>query len=254
MVKNIASQAEQVQSQAAEEFSVKQALIDQLFRAPIPRAELQHNLVLFQDRRLISRILFINELYRKALELHGNIFEFGVRYGANLALFMSFRGIYEPLNVNRKIVGFDTFAGFPSTDSAIDSASARSGDYAVPEGYERFLEANLLLHERMAPLNNVQKFALVKGDATKTLREYLDRHPETIIALAYFDLDLYQPTKVCLETILPYLTRGAVIGFDEVNVADWPGETVALREVLGLGKFKLWHSPFRGAAAYLIYD
>jgi hypothetical protein len=40
--------------------------------------------------------------------------EFGVRWGQNMALFTSFRNIYEPYNVSRKIIGFDTFAGFPS--------------------------------------------------------------------------------------------------------------------------------------------
>ncbi len=42
--------------------------------------------------------------------------EFGVKWGQNLALFQSFRGMYEPYNHNRKIIGFDTFEGFPSVD------------------------------------------------------------------------------------------------------------------------------------------
>ena len=36
------------------------------------------------------------------------VIEFGVRWGANLGLFQSLRGMYEPFNYNRKIVGFET--------------------------------------------------------------------------------------------------------------------------------------------------
>lgn len=47
--------------------------------------------------------------------------EFGVRWGQNLALFESFRGIYEPYNYNRKIVGFDelNYNKFPGETIAL---------------------------------------------------------------------------------------------------------------------------------------
>jgi hypothetical protein len=31
-----------------------------------------------------------------------------------MALFTTLRNIYEPYNMSRKIIGFDTFEGFPS--------------------------------------------------------------------------------------------------------------------------------------------
>jgi hypothetical protein len=34
-------------------------------------------------------------------------------------------------------------------------------------------------------------------------------------ALAYFDLDLYEPTRAVLEQIRPYLTKGSIVAFDE---------------------------------------
>ena len=40
--------------------------------------------------------------------------EFGVRWGQNLVTLSNLRGIYEPFNYSRKIIGFDTFEGFPS--------------------------------------------------------------------------------------------------------------------------------------------
>lgn len=253
MRKNTKSDSEHIRSLNPKDSDTRTQFYRELMNAPIPAEELMNNIPLFQDRRLIARTLFVNEMYQKILSLHGNIFEFGVRYGPNLALFTSLRGIYEPLNPNRKIVGFDTFGGFPSVDKIHDLAKFKPGDYAVTPNYEEYLEKLLLLHESMAPIENQKKFELVKGDATKTVKKYLAAHPETIISLAYFDFDLYEPTRVCLEAIRPYLTKGAVIGFDELNIPDWPGETVAMREVLG-GQFRLVHSPYRAAAAYLIYE
>jgi hypothetical protein len=57
----------------------------------------------------------MHDLYKKILDLQGIICEFGVFWGNNLALLETFRGMYEPYNYARKIVGFDTFAGFPHT-------------------------------------------------------------------------------------------------------------------------------------------
>jgi hypothetical protein len=255
MGKNIISEAELIKRMNQKEYEMKNILTKKLLSGPpIPEEELQLNLVLFQDRRVISRILYLNEIYEKILNIHGCIFNFGVRYGHNESLFTSMRGIYEPYNHNRKIVGFDTFSGFPSVNKNKDSNSVNEGDYAVTENYEQFLDKLLLNHEHMAPLSNIKKFELVKGDATKTIHEYLSANPETIISLAYFDFDIYEPTMICLEAILPHLNRGAILAFDEINMHDWPGESLALKETLSLSKYRLVHSKYRAAAAYLVFE
>ncbi|MEP7106915.1 MAG: hypothetical protein ABI760_03020 [Ferruginibacter sp.] len=237
-----------------EDIKVKNSLSELISNAPIPPEELLYNIPLFCDRRIISRILFINEIYQHIVKLHGNIFEFGVRYGQNLALFTSLRGIYEPFNHNRRIVGFDTFSGFTEINTDKDGKLFKSGDYSVPLGYEVFLESVLQTHEKMAPVESIKKFQLVKGDVSITLPLYLEEHPETIISLAYFDMDVYKPTRDCLELIKPYITKGTCIAFDELNDFNWPGETIALREVFGTHNFRLQHSAFRSTAAYLIFE
>src|ERR1700722_20269565 len=74
-----------------------------------------HNIVTLK-RQSLSRILYYNELYRKIVEIPGVICEFGVQRGAPMAQLINFRGIYVPFNHSRKIVGFDTFEGFPYVD------------------------------------------------------------------------------------------------------------------------------------------
>ena len=104
------------------------------------------------------------------------------------------------------------------------------------------------------PLSHIKKFELVKGDATKTIHTYLNDNPETIISLAYFDFDLYKPTKECLEAIKPRLTKGSVVAFDELNDPDSPGETLALMEVFGLNNITLKRCRYASRVSYFIVE
>ena len=237
------------------EIEQRQQLVRLLKSCPIPDRELLSNLSLFLTRQNLSQLLFLREMYERILPVHGVIFEFGVRWGRNLCAYEALRGIYEPFNHNRKIVGFDTFRGFPSV-SAQDGAGAviEPGAYDVGEDYEKYLAQVLDIHEQESPIAHIRKYELVKGDASVTISDYLKARPETIIALAYFDFDVYEPTKACLEAIRPHLTKGSVIGFDEINNATFPGETLALKEVLGLDAYRIRHSPFSPTQSYLIIE
>jgi hypothetical protein len=229
------------------------ALMQLLQNSPIPESELDSNVGLYCTRQALSRILYMHDLYRQIIDVHGSIMEFGVRWGHNLALFSSFRGIYEPYNYSRKIIGFDTFGGFPSTASE-DGSSVATGDYSVTESYESHLSQILDIHQSLSPLSHVQKYELVQGDATTTLPEYLDRNPHTVVALACFDFDLYAPTKACLEAILPRVPKGGIIAFDELNHPQFPGETTAVLETIGLQKYRLNRSPLNPFCSYIKID
>jgi len=220
-------------------------------QTPIPDGEVLNNLGLFISRQNLSRILFVHELYTKILDVHGIVVEFGVRWGQNLALFEALRGIYEPFNYNRTIVGFDTFGGFPAVDPK-DGARVAEGDYTVAPGYDDYLDRVLRYHESESPIAHKKKYELVKGDATQTIDDYLERHPETIVALAYFDFDLYTPTRKCLEAIRSRVTKGSVLAFDELNTPEFPGETLAVMEVLGLDRYAIKRSPLNPLCSYLV--
>ena len=130
----------------------------------------------------------------------------------------------------------------------------KKGAYSVTENYKEYLEGVLDYHEKESPISHIKKYELIKGDAAEQIKKYLDRNPETIIALAYFDLDLYLPTKKCLEAITDYLTKGSVIGFDELNSHDFTGETLALKEVFGLRKYKIRRNPLNPLTSYIVIE
>ena len=223
--------------------------------SPIPEDEQMAQLGLFVSRQSWSRYLYLNELYKMILPVHGVIIEFGVRWGTNLAIFSNLRGMYEPFNHNRKIIGFDTFEGFPSIhEKDGDAKAAQQGAYSVTEGYEAYLEQVLTTHEQESPISHLRKFELVKGDASEEIEGYLERNPETIVALAYFDFDIYEPTKRCLEAIKDRLTRGSIIGFDQLNYHTWPGETLAVKEVLGLDRYAIRRTPHNPEPSYIVVE
>lgn len=245
-----------LQSRASKsQLLARQKLLDLFKQCPIPDEELLVNLGLYMRSSVLAKFLYVNELYENIIRVPGTIMEFGVWWGQNLALFESLRAIYEPYNYTRKVVGFDTFAGYTSI-SCKDGKSklVAEGGYSTTEDEERYLAQLLDYHEQENPMSHIKKYELIKGDATVTIGKYLEDHPETIIALAYFDLGLYEPTKKCLEAIKPHITRGTVVAMDELNSWEFPGETLAFKEAWGLDKFKLVRSRFLPDRSYIIID
>lgn len=239
---------------SGEETDARGKMSELLKKCPIPRDQLLSNLGLFLESKNLSRILFMDHLYRQIVNVQGVVLEFGTRWGQNMALFSALRGIYEPFNRHRKIVAFDTFKGFPSVgEKDGNSEMMKPGQLALTENYQEFLEEVLATHEALNPLSHLKKFELRAGDATVEIDKFLKEQPHTIVAMAYFDFDLYEPTKKCLEAIRPRLTKGSVIGFDELNDPDSPGETLALMETLGLNNVELKRFPFASRVSYFVF-
>lgn len=245
-----------VQSRAASiEKEAYGILAAELRKAPMPPSQILAHLPLFLTRSSLSHILFMTDLYRQVLPVHGDIIEFGTRWGRNLALFMSLRNTFEPHNYTRRVVGFDTFEGFASLseEDGVDPI-IQEGNLAVSASWEQTLNLLLEQHEALAPRPELRRFELVKGDVVETFPEWLSRHPETIVALTYFDMDIYRPTREALQALLPHLTRGSIIGFDELCLREFPGETLALKEVLDISKHRLIRSPYSGNQSYIIFE
>lgn len=240
---------------SANESRHRDRMAELLKRAPIPSDQLLSNIGLFIESKNLARILCMDFLYRQITGVHGVVMEFGTRWGQNMALFAALRGIYDPFNRHRKLVAFDTFTGFPATvpqDGGHDMMKA--GTLSTTKDYEKFLMDVLEMHEALNPLSHIKKFEIRKGDATKEVAAYLQENPETIIALAYFDFDLYEPTKKVLETIRPRLVKGSLIAFDELNDHESPGETVAVMEVLGLNNIRLQRFPFASRVSWFVVE
>ncbi len=237
------------------ELKAREAILELFKESPIPDDEMLVNLGAYLRSTQLAKILYLNELYQLIESLPGVIMEFGVWWGANLSLLESFRSVYEPYNWTRKIVGFDTFTGYPSIGAEDGTSSyAAVGGYTVSRDYEEYLDRLLAAHEADNVMSHIQKYELVRGDVVDTVDRYFETNPQTIVAMAYFDLALYEPTLKCLEAIRPHVVRGSVLAMDELNSPDFPGETIALKEVLGLDRYTLTRSRFLPDRSYIVID
>lgn len=222
---------------------------------PIPPEQFLENLGLFLESKNLSRILFMNHLYKQIVDVQGVVMEFGTRWGQNGALFSALRGIYEPFNRHRRIVLFDTFTGFPGLSKEDgESGLMQVGQLSTTENYEEYLDKIMSAHEGVNPLNHIKKYEIRKGDGIAQLDQYFKDHPETIVSLAYFDFDIYEPTKRCIDMIAPRLTKGSIVGFDELNDPDSPGETLALMETFGIRNVRLKRFPYASRVSYFVVE
>ena len=194
----------------------------------------------YATRQALAKFLTKHELFKQILHINGSIVEAGVLHGGGTLTWAKLSSIFEPTNHTRKVIGFDTFKGFPSIsdkdERGTDGSLIKVGELHGST-YESVTEA-ISIYDENRPLSHIPKVELVKGDIAKTAPAYLADNPHLVVALLYLDVDLHEPTKVMLETFLPRMPKGALIVFDELNAKMFPGETVAVDEVLGIGNLE----------------
>jgi hypothetical protein len=108
------------------------------------------------------------------------------------------------------------------------------------------------IHDANRPLGHLPKIELVAGDACQTIPDYVAQHPSLLISLLYLDFDIYAPTKAALDALLPRVVKGGIVAFDELNCAEFAGETTALLETLPLERVELRRFPIDPYISYFI--
>jgi len=187
-------------------------------------------------RQTIARFLVQYELFKMQLQVKGSVVECGVHHGGGVMAYAKLSATLEPYNYHRKIIGFDTFEGFPAVHS-LDTEN-RPGVNAgmFKEKYDTYQELLGCIEkfDENRFINHISKITLVKGDANKTIPDFLNRNKHLLVSLLYLDFDIYEPTVTALKCLVPRMPRGSILAFDELNNSDWPGETVALLEELNI--------------------
>lgn len=208
----------------------------------------------YTRRQDISRFLAKNELIKLQLAVPGIIVECGCYAGGGTFTFAQLSAIYEPFNHTRRIVAFDTFEGFPSTDTKDENVSRNyaKGDLFVNDNIEAELAEGIRLFDRNRPVSHIPKISFCKGDASVTIPEYIKLNPHIVISLLYLDFDIYEPTKIALQNFLPRMPKGSILAFDELNAPSFPGETLALLDTIGIKNIELKKTPFDAYISYAV--
>lgn len=224
-------------------------------QSPGPAVWKLQNFAKYVPRQALTRFLSRAEMFRRVLEVQGSIVECGVLGGGGLMTWAQLSAIYEPLNYQRRIVGFDTFSGFAGIspqDRTGDSPFLYPGALAL-DTYDD-IAASIALYDMNRFLGTIPKVSLVRGNITETVPRYIAENPETIVSLLYLDVDVFEPTRVAIEQFAPRMPKGAIIAFDELNDRSWPGETGALVGTLGVRALRLQRFYYETKVSYAVLD
>jgi hypothetical protein len=205
---------------------------------------------LFTPRQEFTSTLSKIELFTKIIDVPGVIIECGVQKGNSLILWHLLSSVKEPYNVGRRVIGFDTFEGFPSV-------SPHDGDWSpgyLGDGDLDILIESANLHEMNSATPGLKKIQTIKGDATIEIPKFIEREKSSLaISLLYLDFDLYEPTLIGLQNLYQYVVTGGIIAFDELFQKKWPGETKAFNEFFQ-SKPKLYKSEHDPHLTYFVKD
>lgn len=209
----------------------------------------------FVPRQAVATLLARERIFQQIRNVHGHIIECGVFRGGGYHAWSHFSAIFEPYNHVRRIIGFDTFEGFPEVgndDGQNDLPYKHAGGLATHA--EQEIRESIRLHDLNRPLGHISRNELVIGDACKTIPRYVDENKHVVVALLYLDFDLYEPTKIAIETFWPRMPKGAVLAFDELNQKLWPGETMALLDSIGIDSIRIQRFEFNPQIAFAIKE
>ena len=239
------------------EVGYRNALEGYFERAKGSTVEKLETVAKFVPRQTLARYLALTEVFKLVLEVQGDIVECGVNWGGGLMAFAQLSAILEPVNLQRRVIGFDTFSGFvkiaeQDAQGALPTAERRAGGYGADCLAD--LQEGVVLYDRNRFIGHVQKVALVQGDVGQSIPRFLAENPHTVVSLLHLDLDLYEPTKVAIEQLVPRMPRGAVVLFDELNNRTWPGETLAVMETLGLSRLRIKRFAFEPHMSYAVLE
>jgi len=238
---------------------VSRDYLEQYFeKSPGSATEKLENFAKYVPRQNLARFLARYEIFRLIREIQGSIVECGVLFGGGLLSFAKLSTILEPYNFQRRVIGFDSFTGFPAIDEAdLKGLPERKSAHLKPRGfsaegaYEDILRA-IELYDMSRYLNHFPKVHVVKGDFAESASKYLADYPHLVVSCLYLDFDIYQPTKLALDLFLPRMPKGAVIVFDELNEEAFPGETLAVMESIDLSSLRVRRFDFEPRISYAV--
>jgi hypothetical protein len=202
----------------------------------------------FSDPRRIHKLLAHWELYRRIVDLPGDVVECGVYKAASLVRWATFRDGLEAARA-RRIVAFDAFGAFPrdavsgADDRAFIDRFEAAGDGLSPDEVRAVLEGKGL----------GENVRLVPGDVRATIPAWLREAPATRIALLHLDMDVHEPTAFALEHLWDRVVPGGLLVIDDYNAVEGATRAVDawLTEHPGLRLQKL---PFAHVPSFVVKD
>jgi len=154
------------------------------------------------------------------LKLNGVVAEFGM-YKGGTTVFLA--KAVKHFGMNCRVVGFDTFTGFPARNSLLDMYAHPDCEYRNLDEVRRYVEPHGV--------------EIVAGDIVQTCRRLQGER----LVLTFMDTDNYSPAKAALEIVREQTVVGGAIVFDHFTGVDrfryTLGERIAATELLNDSRY-----------------
>ena len=177
----------------------------------------------------IVEALFILKYLYTAMEVEGDICEFGVAAGATSALLAN-----EIRSTSRHIWLFDSFAGLPEPTESDQIVNTR--DWIGAMCFPRFV-VEKRLREIGFPQDRVH---IVAGFFPQSAK----RNAPDRVCFAYVDFDLYRPIRDALEFVDQRMSKGGMIVVDNYGDPVFPGAQKAVDDFVSGGGFDILISEY----------
>jgi len=174
----------------------------------------------------IKKLVAQLELFRKSLNVSGNIVECGVFKGVSFSRLALFRDVFS--QQQKKLIGFDTFKAYYDGSSWFPDDALRVKNLTDNAG-TRCITKEQMTASFMS--RSIFNFELIEGDVLNTIPKYVRENARMRISFLHLDLDFYEPSLTALKYLFPMMSVGGIVMFDDYGVYD--GETLAINEYLG---------------------
>jgi hypothetical protein len=183
----------------------------------------------YARRITLVRFLAHYELFKKVIDLPGDIVDLGVSRGVSFFTFHKFLEIFLPSDTSRKIIGVDSFEGlndFSENDGQLNSTVGKTvGGWSA--GHVEGEVMDLLDLHNFDGILSKKRGIIVKGRVQEVLDRLIAERSGMRISILHLDLDLYEPTIFALRKLWDLVIPGGIIVFDEYALPPWEGETLA---------------------------
>ena len=147
--------------------------------------------------------------------------EAGIGFGETFSFLSRIASVLET-----KLIGFDSFKGFPEPSSEKDQRAwgveTKAGQWNI--------NSEVSINNKVNRTNANQQIAstyteLVSGFFEESLKKY---EPEKLFFFVHLDVDLHSSYATCLPYFYDRLVKGGIMGFDEYNDEKWFGAKIAI--------------------------
>ena len=179
----------------------------------------------------LQKIIAKYELFKKVINVPGDICECGVFRGSGIFTWVKLMMIFKPNN-NFKVVGFDLFGS-----NKVKLKFKYKIDKKVQAWHNSgtISQKDLLKKCKDWGFKNLKLYA---GDVRKTTKKYVKENFGSRISLLYLDVDNYDGTLAIFKNLYSKMSKGGLIVFDEYGFKGH-GESNAVDKFFEKKKVKL---------------